>query len=285
MESTLIFSDVHADIGALDMILATARSEEFSRLYGSVRKIINLGDVMERGRQPAKVIRRLRSLDNLVSVLGNHDEAFLSRQEVSGSDSASRRAHERFRKTSGYQQFFKGLGTYFVDEDLKLYAAHGGPIDPDKMPAKKKEIGIDMLYSHTWQRISEEDCSYDDFSGFHYMPGDAFDAVKEIFVRPGFIILCGHQHEEAAYLQKGHVIEDILKTLESRFVKINGRIFEEKRLPVKSKTNYLVRVGMAGPEGYRSYGFEERSFAVLSRNDRRRILYLLNDKPERHLPA
>jgi hypothetical protein len=283
MESTLIFSDVHADIGGLDMILATARSEEFARLYGPVRKIINLGDVLERGFQPAKVIRRLRGLDNLVSVLGNHDEAFLSRQEVSGSDSTSRRAHERFRKTPGYQQFFQGLGTYYVDEDLKLYAAHGGPIDPDKIPAKKKEIDIDMLYSRTWQRISEEDCSYDDFSGYHYMPLDAFNAVKETFDRPGFIIICGHQHEEAAYLQKGSVVEDILKTLEIRSVNINGLIFEEKKLPVKSKTNYLVRVGMAGPEGYRSCGFEESSFAVLSRNGRQRFLYLLNDKPERLL--
>lgn len=275
MESVLIFSDLHADINALDMILQTTGSEDFSRRYGLVRKVINLGDVMERGRQPAKVIKRLKSLDNLISVLGNHDEAFLGRQEVSGSDSISRRAHERFRKRPGCETFFQGMGSYYVDDDLRLYAAHGGPIDPGKIPAEKKEIDIDMLYNHTWQRISEEDESYADFSGYHYLPADAFEAVKETFGSPGFIIVCGHQHEEAAYIQKRNKIEEISKKLESRSVEINGRIFQEKKLPMRSDTNYLVRVGMAGPEGYRRYGYNESRFAVLSKNDHRQIIYQL----------
>jgi hypothetical protein len=285
MESALIFSDLHADIDALDLILDTAQSEEFSRIYGPVRKIINLGDVMERGRHPAKVIRRLKSLDNMVSVLGNHDEAFLHQQAVSGSDSISRRAHERFRKRPESETFFQGMGSYYVDDDLKLYAAHGGPLDPDKIPGEKKDVDIDMLYFRTWQRISEEEWSYADFSGYHYMPGDAFEAVKETFDRSGFIIVCGHQHEEAAYLQKGRALEDILKKLTSRSVNINGRTFEEKKLPIKPDTNYLVRVGMAGPEGYRRYGYNEISFAVLSTQGRRRIVYLMKYDPIRQFPA
>ena len=42
----LVFSDIHADIDALDLIIDVVASYEFIQKYGQVSRIINLGDVL-----------------------------------------------------------------------------------------------------------------------------------------------------------------------------------------------------------------------------------------------
>ena len=37
----LVFSDIHADLNALDLIISTASSEEFVKKYDSFSRIIN----------------------------------------------------------------------------------------------------------------------------------------------------------------------------------------------------------------------------------------------------
>jgi hypothetical protein len=46
----LVFSDIHADIDALDTILKIATSNEFNKKYGNFERIINLGDGARRTR-------------------------------------------------------------------------------------------------------------------------------------------------------------------------------------------------------------------------------------------
>src|SRR5574340_1276966 len=82
----LVFSDIHADLNALELIINTASSDEFVEKYGSFSRIINLGDLLERGIYPKQVISKLRSLEKnypIFSVMGNHDEGFLSGKKVS----------------------------------------------------------------------------------------------------------------------------------------------------------------------------------------------------------
>ena len=84
----LVFSDIHADIHALDTILDIASSLEFTKKYGTFSRIINLGDVLERGTHPKEVLSRLKSFETnypLFSVMGNHDEAFLYNRLVGGA--------------------------------------------------------------------------------------------------------------------------------------------------------------------------------------------------------
>jgi predicted MPP superfamily phosphohydrolase len=93
----LVFSDIHADIDALESIISIATSSEFTKSYGNFSRIINLGDVLERGTHPKQVLDKLKSLEKnypLVSVMGNHDEAFLYKRIVSGSSIESIIAHE-----------------------------------------------------------------------------------------------------------------------------------------------------------------------------------------------
>ncbi len=274
MGSILLFSDIHADIGALDAILRLSQSGDFIDRYGPVSLAINMGDVLERGHSPGQVVERLESISGLESILGNHDEAFLGGIPVSGSDAGSERAHEEYRATGGYEDFFRGMGKYYVNTKEKLYVVHGGPIDPCAITPEGAE-GIEAwLYTQPWQRISFFGERYLDASGYHYLPEDAFDAVKNVF-DAGFLIACGHEHEEAAYVQRGGAVEDVLDRLEKVTVCLDGREVREKKLPLDEDAGYLARLGMAGPEGYGEYVEARRYFGVYSTKGGR-ALYLLS---------
>lgn len=281
MGSILLISDIHADIGALDEILRLAFGEDLSKRYGPVTKVINLGDVMERGHEPGEVVGRLEELDDVESILGNHDEAFISRTPVSGSDVESGLAHEKYRKTGQYEEFFRGMGKYYVDTKSMLYAAHGGPIDPCAI-VPSAPTGIEAwLYTQPWQRISETGERYLDGSGYHYLPQDAFDAVRPTFGSPGFVIVCGHEHSEAAYREKEGVVDDVLPELKETALDIGGRRVSEKKLVIEDDASYLVRLGLAGPEGYGGCVPDRCYFGVYGKSKGERAMYLLNFVPKR----
>jgi len=63
---TLIISDIHANLTALDAVLADA--EPFDRVWC-------LGDVVGYGPDPEDCINRLKGLPNLLCMKGNHDAA------------------------------------------------------------------------------------------------------------------------------------------------------------------------------------------------------------------
>ncbi len=276
MGTILFFSDIHADIDALDEILRLARSEDFSGRYGPLARIVNLGDVMERGHSPGEVVDRLESLSDVESILGNHDEAFLGRIPVSGSDIESELAHEEYRKTGRYEGFFRGMGKYFVDTENRIYAVHGGPIDPCAI-APPGAVGVEAwLYSRPWQRISDVGMRYVDGSGYHYLPADAFDAVRPTLGATGFAVVCGHEHDEAVYREKGGLVE-ALQDIPEVTLSLSGREVREKRLPVEGDACYLIRLGIAGPEGYGDYIEDRCYFGVYSAGS----FYLLSFVPVR----
>ncbi len=243
--STLLISDIHADAGALDQILGLAFSESFSGRYGPVEKVLNLGDVMERGYYPKETVNRLKGLKNVQSILGNHDEAFLQLKSLSGSDMASISAHEQYRKTREYESFFKDMGFHYIDKELKLYAVHGGPLDPGTIAGSIPQPD-DWLFSQTWQRISDLGFRYLDSSGYHYLPEDAFESMNALFEGTGYVIVCGHEHQEAAYVKKNGRIENAMGLMVRTAVRLGGREIEEKKLPIEKGR---VLSGAARPRG------------------------------------
>ncbi|MEE9241772.1 MAG: metallophosphoesterase family protein, partial [Nitrosopumilaceae archaeon] len=58
----LVFSDIHADIDALELIVDLVTSTEFKKEYGEISRILNLGDVLERGTHPKQVLEKLSIL-------------------------------------------------------------------------------------------------------------------------------------------------------------------------------------------------------------------------------
>ena len=65
----LVISDIHANLTALDSVLAAA---------GEIKSVWCLGDVVGYGPDPNECISRVRELPGLVCILGNHDAAALN---------------------------------------------------------------------------------------------------------------------------------------------------------------------------------------------------------------
>ncbi len=246
----LVISDIHADIDSLNAIIEIIENSSFTARYGEVTGILNLGDAVGRGFHPIEVIERLLELSDekeVISVIGNHDEAFLSNQEITGSDIASIGAHSELRENHRCMRFLKSLPQHSIDYGDRILAVHGGPIDPSTISDGASD---DRPFRHTWQRITGAGNDFlDNTAGYHYTPEHAFTHV-EAFSGRGFLILCGHEHYEACYSAIGGQVRDILKDMIRRTEGFSGRSVRVRSIMRQEDVSYLVRVGIAGPEGF-----------------------------------
>lgn len=261
--SILFIADVHADIRALEAILLITADKRFALKHSKVEMILNLGDTVERGYHPAEVFDKLRELEKILPVIslrGNHDEALLLGYPVSGSDSSSRQAHKNL---DAYAPFLRGLSDCYRNEDNRILAVHGGPIDPHG-------LGDDWLYHRSWQRISSR--SYLDASGYHYTPQEAFEFVKQNY-GDGYVILCGHDHDAAAYSDRGGSLLETMQVERSRYA---GYEVTSRWITRDPRASYLVRVGIAGPEGYHRFGLKRSHFGLIARRDSRKRIELFS---------
>lgn len=273
----LVFSDIHADINALDTILNIANMLEFKKKYGEYSRIINLGDILERGTHPSEVLKKLALLEKtypLTSIMGNHDEAFLYKRPVSGSTLESFAAHQSLTEnelgffkqnddeTFGHQQF--------IDKKNDLVFVHGGTLDPQKItpPNAGQES---WLYQRTWQRLSEEDFEYFSYSGYHYTASSAFKESRKNL--DNFVILCGHQHLETAIEQDNESINEIYNSTKTENEKFGEFSLGKKEFEIKNTSNYLIRLGLGGPEGYYGNRFGQIHFGIIQYNPKKVILF------------
>lgn len=65
---TLVISDIHANLTALEAVIAHA---------GKVDQVYCLGDLVGYGPDPNECVRLIRDLPNLTCIMGNHDAALL----------------------------------------------------------------------------------------------------------------------------------------------------------------------------------------------------------------
>ncbi|MDD1721346.1 MAG: metallophosphoesterase [Euryarchaeota archaeon] len=264
--SVLVISDVHADICAFEAILSITTDKRFMQKYSEVEMILNLGDTVERGYHPREVIDKLKALETklpVISLRGNHDEALLLDRPVSGSDMRSREAHAN---PTAYVSFLRALPDCYLNRANHVLAVHGGPIDPSV-------LGNDWLYGRSWQRISSR--SYLDASGYHYTPREAFEHVKQTY-GAGYVILCGHDHDEAAYSDR---LGDLLKVMRAEQSRYAGYRVTSLWITRDPSTSYLVRVGIAGPEGYHRVGRERSHFGLMWRHNGRERIGLFSFTP------
>ncbi|MEO9308680.1 MAG: metallophosphoesterase [Nitrososphaera sp.] len=275
----LVFSDIHADIDGLQTILDIAFSPEFEKKYGTISRIINLGDVLERGTGPKQVLHKLNELSKsypMISVMGNHDEGFLYKRFLSGSSYASIRAHDLLEEDD--LEFFKQNrdGTYgeqfVVDNKNKLFCVHGGPLRPEKI---LKNGGDPWLYQRTWQRLSQEGSEFYSYYGYHYGPASAFSEAKEHF--DNFIILCGHQHEEAALMQQGDQITNIW-SFKYQTEKNSSYLLHKHEFQIQKDANYLIRLGLGGPQGHHSGGLATPHFGIIQHEPRKVVLFSVENQ-------
>ncbi len=116
----LVLSDVHANIVALDAVLAAAPS---------VDEVWQLGDIVGYGPEPDAVVDRLRGL-GAVGVRGNHDLAAIGGIDIDSFNVDARRAMEWTRTAIGDETraWLAALPELLVRGDWTL--VHGSPRDP-----------------------------------------------------------------------------------------------------------------------------------------------------------
>ena len=176
---TVIFSDVHADASAISAFVSCIKKPSFADHFGTIDTVVNLGDILHRGNHPSATLSYVHQLAGefrLISVMGNHDHAFINRIPVSGSDAVSTCRHEEVRG-SPLLSLFTGMPMEWVCDTMLF--VHGGPI----------ELGSSTLRLKCWQRLGRE--PGDSFAGYHYTPEMAFSALRS---RRLVHMCCGHQH-------------------------------------------------------------------------------------------
>jgi predicted phosphodiesterase len=115
-----VLSDIHANLPALDAVLADA---------GPVDAVWHLGDVVGYGPDPNGVVDRLRAV-GAIGVRGNHDSAAIGDLEIEDFNAEARAAMVWTRGQIGAatREWLAGLPLRREERGLTL--VHGSPRDP-----------------------------------------------------------------------------------------------------------------------------------------------------------
>jgi len=119
--SVLIISDIHANLTALEAVIAAA---------GKVDAVWCLGDLVGYGPDPNECINLIRSLPNLICLMGNHDAAAIGNLDLAAFNrdaSLSARWMQNALSPSNLQ-FLHSLPEKVIVEQVTL--THGSPRNP-----------------------------------------------------------------------------------------------------------------------------------------------------------
>jgi diadenosine tetraphosphatase ApaH/serine/threonine PP2A family protein phosphatase len=148
----LILSDIHANIDALDAVLDASPAETWDRA-------LVLGDLVGYGAEPNAVIDRVRALDPLVVIRGNHDKAACGIDDGSNFNAVARLAAQwtGTALTPDNRTYLHDLpkGPAQIDDSVEI--CHGAPFDEDHyiFDGTDAEAGLESasrplcLFGHT----------------------------------------------------------------------------------------------------------------------------------------
>jgi diadenosine tetraphosphatase ApaH/serine/threonine PP2A family protein phosphatase len=122
----LILSDIHANTDALDSVLAAAPA-------GTWDQLLVLGDLVGYGAEPNGVVDRIRALEPLAVIRGNHDKAGSGLEDGSSFNNIARLAAQwTFEALSdANREYLRALpaGPMTIDDGIEI--CHGAPFDED----------------------------------------------------------------------------------------------------------------------------------------------------------
>ena len=122
----LVVSDVHANIDALEAVLEASPPSAWDRL-------LVLGDLVGYGAEPNAVIDRLRELNPLAAIRGNHDKAACGLEDGSNFNHIARIAATWTAETltDANRRYLRELpsGPKRVGPGIEI--CHGAPFDED----------------------------------------------------------------------------------------------------------------------------------------------------------
>ena len=122
----LILSDIHSNLDALEAILETVER-------GSWDRVVVLGDLVGYGGAPNAVIDRIRDLNPVAIIRGNHDKASCGIEDGSNFNHVARVAAmwTGDTLTPENRDYLRGLpaGPLVIDDYVEI--CHGSPFDED----------------------------------------------------------------------------------------------------------------------------------------------------------
>ena len=122
----LIISDIHANLAALEAVLAHAVLSQ----NGHYDAVWCLGDIVGYGPNPNECVERIRNLPNLVCLMGNHDKAVLDESSIEVFNADARAALYWTRSVAAAETlaFLRALPEIAHMSDFTL--VHGSPRQP-----------------------------------------------------------------------------------------------------------------------------------------------------------
>ncbi len=196
----LVFSDVHANLTALERTLADA--DEYDAVWC-------LGDLVGYGPDPNECIERIRHLPNLTCILGNHDAAVLGLIEIEAFNHEARRAIQWTRRelSEANLSFLRKLPERVVIGDVTL--VHGSPRQPvweyllDSQTARYNFDFFDTSFcfvGHTHLPILFHLNEVDPYpTGGYLPPNQAIQLTPREIVNPGSVGQPRDRDPRAAY--------------------------------------------------------------------------------------
>lgn len=122
----LVLSDLHANLQAVDAVLADARTIGYD-------KVLVLGDLVGYGADPAAVIDRTLALEPMALIRGNHDKVCCGIESPLMFNDAARAAAEWTAEAldAAHLDLLRNLpqGPMQVNGDIEI--CHGAPFDED----------------------------------------------------------------------------------------------------------------------------------------------------------
>lgn len=152
----LVISDIHANLQALDAVLAAAKDHAHER-------VLVLGDLVGYGADPNAVVDRIRGLGSYGLIRGNHDKVGSGVESAEGFNAVARSAIRWTYDalTASNREWLANLpmGPVTVDDVIEI--CHGTPFDEDAyvfddldalraLNASQREL---CLYGHTHVQI------------------------------------------------------------------------------------------------------------------------------------
>jgi diadenosine tetraphosphatase ApaH/serine/threonine PP2A family protein phosphatase len=201
MTKVLVISDVHANITALEAVLADA---------GKVNEVWCLGDIAGYGPDPNECIERIRALPKLTCMMGNHDYAAIGDMalETFNSDAKKALLWQREMLTGASKEFLRTLlQKPMVCGSVTL--VHGSPRDPIWeyiMNTLVARINMDYFetlwcfvgHSH-FQAVFQYHAETDDVSIEVPGPADRYELKERAILNPGSVGQPRDRDPRAAY--------------------------------------------------------------------------------------
>jgi diadenosine tetraphosphatase ApaH/serine/threonine PP2A family protein phosphatase len=201
MTRVLVISDIHANLTALEAVLADA---------GRVNETWCLGDIAGYGPDPNECIERIRSLPELTCMMGNHDYAAIGDMalETFNSDAKKALLWQREMLTDASKKFLRTLlQKPKVCGSVTL--VHGSPRDPIWeyiMNTLMARINLDFFetlgcfvgHSH-FQAVFQHHADTDEMSIEVPGPSESYELKERAILNPGSVGQPRDRDPRAAY--------------------------------------------------------------------------------------